>query len=91
MRFRNEKNLTVSQLAGIIEPNDCKCHLDKKGFYTHSLLQDYPSISQVRIKEILYFHLLSFFKDYSSKNTDTRESSIVNSLKEIFKKIFLSV
>ncbi|XP_043581912.1 integrin beta-PS-like [Bombus pyrosoma] len=35
------------RLAGIIEPNDCLCHLDEKGFYTHSLLQDYPSISQI--------------------------------------------
>ncbi|XP_026673834.1 integrin beta-PS-like isoform X2 [Ceratina calcarata] len=35
------------KLAGIIEPNDCLCHLDEKGFYTHSLLQDYPSVSQI--------------------------------------------
>lgn len=35
------------QLAGIIEPNDCLCHLDEQGFYTYSLLQDYPSIAQV--------------------------------------------
>ncbi|KAK1136188.1 hypothetical protein K0M31_000753 [Melipona bicolor] len=35
------------RLAGIIEPNDCLCHLDEKGFYTHSLLQDYPSVSQI--------------------------------------------
>lgn len=51
------KSLTVSQLAGIVEPNDCKCHLDNKGFYTHSLLQDYPSISQVRTKGIFTFFL----------------------------------
>ncbi|XP_044583271.1 integrin beta-PS-like isoform X1 [Cotesia glomerata] len=38
------------KLAGIIEPNDCQCHLDNKGFYTHSLLQDYPSISQINRK-----------------------------------------
>ncbi|XP_076279784.1 integrin beta-PS [Lasioglossum baleicum] len=35
------------RLAGIIEPNDCLCHLDETGFYTYSLLQDYPSISQI--------------------------------------------
>lgn len=35
------------QLAGIIEPNDCECHLDKEGTYTHSSLLDYPSISQI--------------------------------------------
>ncbi|KAM0732640.1 Integrin beta-PS [Formica fusca] len=38
------------KLAGIIEPNDCMCHLDEKGFYSHSLLQDYPSISQLNRK-----------------------------------------
>ncbi|XP_057329990.1 integrin beta-PS-like isoform X1 [Microplitis mediator] len=38
------------KLAGIIEPNDCQCHLDSKGFYSHSLLQDYPSISQINKK-----------------------------------------
>lgn len=38
------------RLAGIIEPNDCKCHLDTEGFYTHSLLQDYPSIAQISKK-----------------------------------------
>ncbi|XP_015432904.1 PREDICTED: integrin beta-PS-like [Dufourea novaeangliae] len=35
------------KVAGIIEPNDCLCHLDAKGFYTYSLLQDYPSVSQI--------------------------------------------
>ncbi|KYQ55161.1 Integrin beta-PS [Trachymyrmex zeteki] len=38
------------KLAGIVEPNDCKCHLDENGFYTYSLLQDYPSISQLNRK-----------------------------------------
>lgn len=50
-----KKNTTAFQLAGIIEPNDCLCHLDSEGFYTHSLLQDYPSISQVCLD-------LSFFE-----------------------------
>lgn len=35
------------QLGGIIKPNDGQCHLDFGGTYTHSTLQDYPSISQV--------------------------------------------
>lgn len=35
------------QLGGIIKPNDGQCHLDQGGTYTHSTLQDYPSISQV--------------------------------------------
>ncbi|XP_076668344.1 integrin beta-PS [Andrena cerasifolii] len=38
------------RLAGIIEPNDGLCHLDQNGYYTHSLLQDYPSISQINRK-----------------------------------------
>ncbi|KAG7201582.1 hypothetical protein KM043_004327 [Ampulex compressa] len=38
------------KLAGIVEPNDCLCHLDDKGFYSYSLLQDYPSISQINRK-----------------------------------------
>ncbi|XP_014480334.1 PREDICTED: integrin beta-PS-like isoform X1 [Dinoponera quadriceps] len=38
------------KLAGVIEPNDCKCHLDKKGVYNYFLEQDYPSISQINRK-----------------------------------------
>lgn len=35
------------QLGGIVKPNDGECHLNNKGEYTHSTLQDYPSVSQV--------------------------------------------
>lgn len=38
------------KLGGIIKPNDGKCHLDLTGNYTHSEIQDYPSISQVNLK-----------------------------------------
>lgn len=38
------------KLGGIIEPNDGKCHLDKDGIYTHSTLQDYPSVLQLNNK-----------------------------------------
>ncbi|XP_076245991.1 integrin beta pat-3-like [Calliopsis andreniformis] len=38
------------RLAGIIEPNDCLCHLNEEGYYTHSLVQDYPSIAQINRK-----------------------------------------
>jgi hypothetical protein len=38
------------QLGGIVKPNDGDCHLDGGGEYTHSKLQDYPSISQVNLK-----------------------------------------
>ncbi|KAK0158280.1 hypothetical protein PV328_009304 [Microctonus aethiopoides] len=48
--FSTDANFHVAgdgRLAGIIEPNDCECHLDKEGTYTHSSLLDYPSISQI--------------------------------------------
>nr|XP_031846906.1 integrin beta-PS-like isoform X2 [Nomia melanderi] len=35
------------KLAGLIEPNDCLCHMDDEGYYTYSVLQDYPSIGQI--------------------------------------------
>ncbi|XP_014230256.1 integrin beta-PS [Trichogramma pretiosum] len=38
------------KLGGIVKPNDGMCHLDKTGLYTHSTLQDYPSISQINRK-----------------------------------------
>uniref|UniRef100_U5EVW7 Integrin beta n=1 Tax=Corethrella appendiculata TaxID=1370023 RepID=U5EVW7_9DIPT len=38
------------KLGGVITPNDGDCHLDRKGMYTHSTIQDYPSISQINLK-----------------------------------------
>ena len=38
------------QLGGIVKPNDGQCHLDTEGTYTHSILQDYPSVSQINQK-----------------------------------------
>ncbi|XP_046735583.1 integrin beta-PS-like [Diprion similis] len=35
------------KLAGIVEPNDETCHLDKNGRYTHAEILDYPSITQI--------------------------------------------
>ena len=37
------------QLGGVIAPNDGECHLSN-GVYTHSTIQDYPSISQINYK-----------------------------------------
>lgn len=37
------------QLGGIIKPNDGRCHL-YNGLYTHSTVQDYPSIPQINLK-----------------------------------------
>ncbi|VDO38044.1 unnamed protein product, partial [Haemonchus placei] len=33
------------RLAGVVEPNDGECHLDRQGYYTETLKQDYPSIA----------------------------------------------
>ncbi|XKL66192.1 hypothetical protein PGB90_009612 [Kerria lacca] len=38
------------KIGGIVKPNDGCCHLDKKGFYNYSMIQDYPSISQINQK-----------------------------------------
>lgn len=38
------------KLGGVIAPNDGLCHLDRYGTYTHSTIQDYPSISQINTK-----------------------------------------
>jgi len=35
------------KLGGIVKPNDGFCHMDSKGVYTHSTLQDYPSVAQI--------------------------------------------
>nr|XP_021181179.2 integrin beta-PS isoform X2 [Helicoverpa armigera] len=37
------------KLGGIVQPNDGECHM-KDNTYTHSTLQDYPSISQINHK-----------------------------------------
>ncbi|XP_029033971.1 integrin beta-PS-like [Osmia bicornis bicornis] len=53
------------RVAGIIEPNDCLCHLDKDGFYTYSLLQDYPSVAQ--INKVVREHNMNIFFAVPSK------------------------
>lgn len=35
------------KLGGIVAPNDGLCHLNKEGYYTETLTQDYPSLSQI--------------------------------------------
>lgn len=37
------------KLGGVITPNDGMCHM-QNGRYTHSEIQDYPSISQINLK-----------------------------------------
>ncbi|KAE8742436.1 hypothetical protein FOCC_FOCC011990 [Frankliniella occidentalis] len=38
------------KLGGIVKPNDGLCHMDTRGMYTHSSIQDYPSISQINLQ-----------------------------------------
>ncbi|KAI1278806.1 Integrin beta-PS [Halotydeus destructor] len=35
------------KLGGIVKPNDGQCHLDKNGYYSETLKQDYPSLEQI--------------------------------------------
>ncbi|XP_034947314.1 integrin beta-PS-like [Chelonus insularis] len=56
------------KLAGIVEPNDGLCHLDENGIYTYSLVQDYPSISQINRKAQEHNIHIIFAVD-KSKNT----------------------
>ncbi|XP_056008967.1 integrin beta-6-like [Ostrea edulis] len=35
------------RFSGILEPNDCLCHLDSNGKYTKAEIQDYPSVGQI--------------------------------------------
>ncbi|XP_049867319.1 integrin beta-PS [Pectinophora gossypiella] len=37
------------KLGGIVQPNDGECHMQDNS-YTHSTIQDYPSISQINLK-----------------------------------------
>jgi integrin beta 1 len=37
------------KLGGVITPNDGRCHMTNNQ-YTHSSIQDYPSISQINLK-----------------------------------------
>ncbi|KAI5633054.1 integrin beta chain VWA domain-containing protein [Phthorimaea operculella] len=37
------------KLGGIVQPNDGQCHMEDNS-YTHSTIQDYPSISQINLK-----------------------------------------
>jgi integrin beta 1 len=40
------------KLGGVITPNDGECHLDQRGMYSYSDIQDYPSISQINLKVV---------------------------------------
>ena len=37
----------LSQLGGVLKPNDGQCHLDATGMHTTSIEQDYPSLGLI--------------------------------------------
>ena len=40
-------NAMDGKLAGILQPNDGRCHLDTNNSYSMSKYRDYPSVSQL--------------------------------------------
>nr|CAD7426152.1 unnamed protein product [Timema monikensis] len=95
------------KLGGIVKPNDGKCHLDLSGNYTHSTLQDYPSISQInqKVKEnainvifavtagqiSIYNSLQKNVEGSSSGQLSDDSSNVVELVREQYDKITSSV
>ncbi|XP_075237290.1 integrin beta-PS-like isoform X1 [Lycorma delicatula] len=95
------------KLGGIVKPNDGQCHLSRDGVYTHSTIQDYPSISQVNLKvkqnsinvifavtaeEFEVYDRLSKHIEGSSSGQLTNDSSnVVHLVREQYEKISSSV
>ncbi|KAL5278574.1 ITGB1 family protein [Megaselia abdita] len=90
------------KLGGVIAPNDGECHLDN-GVYTHSSIQDYPSISQINHKVIeqsinvifavtasqieVYNKLSQHIEGSSSAVLSADSSNVVELIKEEYSKI----
>ncbi|XP_055910007.1 integrin beta-PS [Eupeodes corollae] len=95
------------KLGGVIEPNDGHCHLDDNGLYTHSTIQDYPSISQINhhvkknsINVIfavtstqinVYKQLSQHIEGSSSAVLSDDSSNVVELVKEEYEKISSSI
>ncbi|XP_037919074.1 integrin beta-PS isoform X1 [Hermetia illucens] len=95
------------KLGGVITPNDGQCHLDTRGMYTHSSLQDYPSISQINMKvkqnsiniifavtstQIgVYEKLAQHIEGSSSAVLSNDSSNVVDLVREEYSKISSSV
>lgn len=91
------------KLAGIVTPNDGKCHLSENGLYTESLEQDYPSISQIhqiakehKVNIIfattshlhpIYKKLTPLIEGSSAGKLDNDSSNIVELVQEQYEKI----
>lgn len=95
------------KLGGVIAPNDGECHLNSQGMYTHSVLQDYPSISQInqKVKEnainiifavtsnqfSVYEKLKGHIQGSSAAVLSNDSSNVVDLVKEEYAKISSSV
>ncbi|CAG0881559.1 unnamed protein product [Darwinula stevensoni] len=95
------------KLGGIITPNDGQCHLDHRGAYTHSLLLDYPSVSQInqKVKEnsiniifavtdqqrYVYDKLSETVEGASSGTLSQDSSNVVELIKDQYNQITSSV
>ncbi|XP_043660897.1 integrin beta-PS isoform X2 [Drosophila teissieri] len=95
------------KLGGVIAPNDGECHLSPKGEYTHSTVQDYPSISQInqKVKDnainiifavtasqlSVYEKLVGHIQGSSAAKLDNDSSNVVELVKTEYAKISSSV
>lgn len=91
----------------MITPNDGHCHLNELGLYTHSTIQDYPSISQInqKVKENainiifavtqsqkgVYDKLSRHIEGSSSATLSDDSSNVVDLVREEYEKITSNV
>lgn len=85
------------KLAGVIKPNDCKCHVQNHA-YTHSTLQDYPSVAQINTaakenavnvifavtkdREVIYENLSKKIEGSTYSKLEDDSSNIVELIRE---------
>lgn len=90
-----------------MKPNDGECHLDNRGYYTHSDKQDYPSVSQINAKvkknainiifavtadkTAVYEQLKSHIEGASAATLSSDSSNIVELIKNQYQQISSSV
>uniref|UniRef100_A0A0K8VZT0 Integrin beta n=1 Tax=Bactrocera latifrons TaxID=174628 RepID=A0A0K8VZT0_BACLA len=108
--FSTDANFHIAgdgKLAGLIQPNDGKCHLDKDGYYTHAEQLDYPSIGQVKhtIEEnainvifAVTHNVLGIYKTLSANingssyaNLEGNSMNVVNLIREQYQQISSSI
>lgn len=91
------------KLGGIVKPNDGECHLDNDGYYTESVHQDYPSLSQINHKIMehkvniifavtanqvpVYSRLSEQLEGSSTGKLENDSSNVVNLVKDQYNKI----